>query len=227
MRGQPIRLQNWQRFKKLNTYTYLQTFFNTINRTLITTKDGWKWAVDDGGDRNNSGRQYGNLSDSNGVTDQGFVYSFSSGGNGNTILTWYDSQPFTTGIRLNQLNDISFNIGNNNNNIETRVIIKVDDNGVDKWFTSRQHWVSQIGNAGDFETNAIKIETKLSQLTWSDLEFDGLIGSDSTGFVSYNSSNLPINIVTPQGILKGIGLWNLNPNNTASRFDDFSFKWVD
>lgn len=200
---------------------YTQPFNNSINATSITTISGWNWAASDGGISDTVGRQFGRLSNSNGIGGaSGFAYNSTNNSQPNlAALTWYNGDTFLQST----LDSLSVYIGHNNAAVETRFVIQVDGQG---WFATTQAWTTAAMTAGNFPTQATPITFNFTTAgsAWRSLAFDGLVGDASTGFPLFSgdqSANALLGSL-PVGNITAVGVYHFIPTNTITRYDNFT-----
>lgn len=204
--------------------SFVETFPNTVNQSMLTTLEGWAWAASDGGGSDTGGRQYGRMSNANGVDGQpGIAYNYSQ--HERAVLTWYTGSELGAGIPTDLLESFSLRVGHNNANVETRFVLRVADHG---WFVTTARWSGNVvGDPNNFQTEAALVEFNFttSGNAWRFLEFDGNTGSNSEGFAVFSGEQAGMDDVLPAGLVTAIGVYHFHPASGVSRYDDFRVSW--
>ena len=204
---------------------YLQPFDNETNQLRVEEAGiGWQRATHTGVDFGQAGR----LSDSKGVDGvPGLAYSF--GGSNNSTLMWNGGVNFTQ----SQVTGLSAMVFHGNASNELRFLIRIDDDGTDRWYASAIGGkASTIGAAGAFET-----EAELFQLSFATTAWVPVLNADETGpfaggaltattesdtFTRLGVGDLTANaVVLPDGNITAVGAY-LAVVGSATRFDDFT-----
>lgn len=198
---------------------YQETFDNTVNRTPLTAISGWGWAVSDGLGSDSSGRQFGMMSDSNGVGGTpGFAYNFSGVGT-RANLAWYEGSSFSQ----SDITEISAFIGHGNSSNETRFAIRVDTVDGPEWFVTTAFGTNNVGSAANFASGATEFSVPFTTdgSAWRALDFDGLVGAASDGFDVFNGAQTGLAGSLPAGDITAVGVYSYNAGS-SSRFDNFT-----
>lgn len=214
---------------------FTETFDNTVNQTLVSTLDGWGYAMSSGNSSttNTGQRQVGRMADAVGIGGtQGFVYNVLGGGSGGPqargTVVWYEggledsSEPLS--LPQADVEKLEVYIGHANTTSTTRFLIRIDGEG---WFVTTQSWTMSQGIAGgDFETQAelVSWDFSIDGSAWSALAYDGLIDNASSGFAILDSdpAGLPTQTL-PSGDITAVGVYHWNSTNWEStRFDNFT-----
>lgn len=222
------------------TITYTQPFNNTTNQVLIPNATpnaltNWGWAAVNGNAPNIPGTQWGTLSDANGAGGTpGLAYNLGAN-NVRGFATWFagDLETPANAMSLAQsdLLSLSTRIGHGHTANQTRWLMRIDDDGTDRWFVSLQTYqmATAIEFVSGFEDNNIGISANFTDLEWrpllnpdEDAPFDGLIGAASDGFTLITNAANPAASTLPTGNITALGVYHWHTNNSATRFDDFT-----
>lgn len=197
---------------------FMETFDNTNDQVSISTLDDWNWAVSDGDGSDTSNRQFARLSGLNGVDGEpGFVYTFSGVGE-RASVAWFDGLSFTQ----SEVTGFSAQVGHGNSANEVRFLIQIDNAN---WYVSTDAGMANIGGASNFETDAVLFEIGFSTAgeNWVQLNYDGLVGTDSSGFdvLSGDLSGSALTDPLPSGDITAVGAYLYNDGG-STRFDDLT-----
>jgi uncharacterized repeat protein (TIGR02543 family) len=217
---------------------YLQTFDNTVNRRSLTTLDNWGYAASNGqaSTPGNTSRQWGMMSDANGAGGTpGLAYNIAAN-NPRAFANWFagDLETPTDAMNLAQsaLVSLSARIGHTTANNQTRWLMRIDDDGTDRWFVSLATYTNAVGGVDNFEANNILISANFSDLEWRPLlnpvgdgPFDGLISDASAGFTVITNATNPAATTLPAGNITALGVYHWHNADDVTRFDDFKVTW--
>ena len=133
-------------------------------------------------------------------------------------------------LAQSDLLSLSLRIGHANDTSQTRWLIRIDNDGTDNWFVSRDTYQMTTGiGAADFETQNIGIGADFVDLTWRPLlnngtdQFDGGINGASEGFDIITSADNHAAVALPGGSITALGVYHWHSADFVStRFDDFT-----
>ena len=217
------------------TIIYTQPFDNTTDQALISNLTNWGFASSSGLASDTGNRQSGRLSALAGQGGEpGFGYNYIQGNTASRAnVAWFagdlEAPADAMSLAQSDLQSLSLRIGHANIGSQTRWLIRIDNEGTDNWFVSRDTYQMTTGiSAADFETQNIGISANFTDLTWRPLlndaaQFDGLINDASAGFDIITNAANPDAVALPTGSITALGVYHWHSADfVATRFDDFT-----